>query len=137
MPGEEEPPAPGPDPVVVLIEGTAGDDRLVGSAADEVLIGGAGNDRLTGGDGADSFVFGAETGDGTRQRDIILDFDATEDLIVLEAGAEIARVVERGDDVTLILTGGEQDRIVLRDADAGVLDAVVPVRAAVVPVPVP
>lgn len=122
-PGDAPDPTPVPD--VELIEGTDGADRLTGSDADEVLIGGAGNDRLTGGDGADTFVFGADSSNGTRERDIITDFNAAEDVIALEADAEILRVVERGDDVRIILDGGDRDQILIRDADASIVDNIV------------
>lgn len=104
-----------------LIRGSDGDDRLTGTAADEVIIGGAGSDRLTGGGGADVFVFGAEAGDGVRDRDVIRDFDAAEDLVVFEAGAAIRQVTERGGDLFVQLEG-DRDVIVIRDADASIVD---------------
>ncbi|WP_293682877.1 calcium-binding protein [uncultured Phenylobacterium sp.] len=63
--GEPASPAPAvvapaseaPPPAVV--EGTAGDDRLVGTAADEHILGGAGNDTLSGGGGHDTLDGGA------------------------------------------------------------------------------
>ena len=48
----------------------------------------------------------------------------TEDIIALEQGATIARVVTRGDDLSLILSGSDVDRIVIRDVDDSVLDNV-------------
>lgn len=116
---------PSPVPVVNLIEGTEGDDRLTGTDADDVLIGGAGNDRLTGGDGADVFIFGADASDGSRDRDVITDFDATQDIIALEQDAEILRVAQRGDDVRITLDGGDRDTIIIRDADVGIVEDIV------------
>src|SRR5688572_24435707 len=40
------------------LEGQQGDDLLDGGTGDDTLLGGEGNDSLTGGDGADAFVFG-------------------------------------------------------------------------------
>jgi Ca2+-binding RTX toxin-like protein len=69
--------------------GNAGDDRLDGGAGDDVLDGGAGRDRLSGGEGADTFVF-SNRQDSYRTSssslaDLVLDFDAGEDLIDLSA----------------------------------------------------
>ncbi|MBY5935537.1 calcium-binding protein [Tateyamaria omphalii] len=61
-----------------LIDGGAGNDQLRGQAGDDVIIDGAGTDTLWGGAGADVFVL---TGDGDR--DIIQDFDITEDRLDL------------------------------------------------------
>lgn len=66
-PPETTPEAPPPTPqaaasatpAVAVIQGTAGDDRLVGGAADENIQGGAGNDTLIGGGGHDTLAGGA------------------------------------------------------------------------------
>lgn len=110
------------DPALIL--GTDGNDRLRGTAADETIIGGAGSDRLRGGAGADTFVFGADAADGDRDRDVIRDFDAAEDVIVIEDGAAIRQVTERRGDVFVQLEG-DRDVIVIRDADASVVDGFV------------
>ena len=123
--GEVTPPDPVETPNV--IEGTDGDDTLTGTDGADVLIGGAGNDRLTGGAGPDTFVFGADSGDGTRDRDIIFDFDASEDIIVLEQGVELLRSVQNGNNLVLIFDDPERDRIVLRETDADALDSIVTV----------
>ena len=107
-----------------VISGTDGRDRLSGTDRDDILIGGGDDDRLTGGDGADTFVFGADDRDFDRDRDIITDFDAAEDMIVLEAGAEIRQVFERRGD-TYIQLEGDRDLIIVRDADASIVDNIV------------
>ncbi|MBN9671545.1 calcium-binding protein [Roseibium aggregatum] len=124
VPDPEPEPEPEPEIDPITIEGTGRNDRLVGTDADEFLFGGGGNDRLTGGEGADTFIFGADSQSGVRDRDVITDFDAGEDTIVLEAGAEILRVVERNGNAIIHLEG-DGDRIVVRDADAGIVDNIV------------
>ena len=66
------------------LDGGRGRDRVMGGEGDDTLTGGAGFDMLMGGAGADDFVFGGE-GLGFRQLriDVVEDFDATEDRIVL------------------------------------------------------
>nr|WP_232487324.1 hypothetical protein [Azotobacter chroococcum] len=71
-----------------MIGGDA-NEQLLGGAGDDLLDGGAGRDRLTGGEGADIFRFSARedsyrTSDASFN-DLILDFDADEDLIDLSA----------------------------------------------------
>lgn len=124
VPGDDDP-APAPEETVNVIEGTDESDRLEGSDEDDVIIGGAGNDRLTGNEGADTFVFGADTGDATRDRDVIVDFDVNEDIIALEQGVSILRTIERGDDLRIVLDGGDRDQIVVRDADASIIETIV------------
>lgn len=70
-----------------MMEGTKGDDILIGhngadtmngGAGEDVLIGGSGVNRMTGGSGADTFVLAAESG-----TDHILDFRQGEDRLHL------------------------------------------------------
>ena len=60
------------------LNGTAGNDILLAGAGDTVLAGGFGDDVLRGGAGSDSFLIGSGSG-----RDVILDFDAATDRLVL------------------------------------------------------
>ncbi len=124
-PDPEPTPEPTPEVETTVIEGGNGRDRLYGTDADDVLIGGAGSDRLKGGEGADTFVFGADTSNGERERDVITDFDASEDVIVLEDGAIVRRVFERNGDLHIQLDGGDRDRIIVRDNDTDALDSIV------------
>lgn len=55
----EAPAAVPPAPEAAVIQGTAGDDHLVGGAAAERIEGGAGNDTLEGGGGRDTLLGGA------------------------------------------------------------------------------
>jgi hypothetical protein len=117
-----EPPPPPPPPVLNRIEGTAGRDTLRGTAQDDIIIGNAGNDALTGRGGNDTFVFGREAGNGQREVDTINDYDAYVDTILLTDGASIARTIERGADLIIVLAGADGDRIVLKNQpDAGPL----------------
>ena len=120
--GEVAPNAePEPEPMLTLLEGTDGGDRLIGTAADELIRGGDGDDRLTGNAGADVFVFGADARDGTRDRDVITDFNAAEDSIVLEDGIQIRNWIERNGNLIVTLEGGDRDQIVIQNADVSIL----------------
>ncbi len=71
------------------LRGLAGNDTLNGGAGNDILEGGAGRDTLTGGTGSDTFLYSSRTDSSrngsTLSTDIILDFDATQDLIDLSA----------------------------------------------------
>lgn len=125
-PDPEPEPAPDPEPELTLniIEGTRSNDRLIGTDGDDALIGGGDNDRLTGGEGADVFIFGSNDRDRDRDRDVITDFNAGEDTIVLEDAAQIRNVFERNDDVFIRLEG-DRDLIVVRDNDLSIVDDVI------------
>ncbi|QYK42562.1 MAG: hypothetical protein KF887_05460 [Paracoccaceae bacterium] len=98
-----------------LILGGSGNDRLIGGTGDDVIIGGKGNDRLTSGLGEDTFVFGADASDGIRDRDVITDYNAALDTIVLESGATI-RSFETRDGGLLITLEGDGDTIFVQNA---------------------
>lgn len=79
----------GPIPVT----GSDGNDLLKGTPQDDLIVSGAGRyDRMFGDLGADIFVFGDETNDGSRDRDVIFDFDIENDAIALTNGAEIEAI---------------------------------------------
>jgi Ca2+-binding RTX toxin-like protein len=67
------------------LDGAAGADALRGGGGDDRLYGGAGNDALTGGIGADRFAFDTAL-DGARNVDILSDFAASDDTIMLGRG---------------------------------------------------
>ncbi len=113
-------PDPEPEPILNLVQGTAGNDRLTGTAGDDLIRGGNGDDRLTGGAGADTFVFGADARDGNRDRDTITDFNAAEDSIVLEEGVQIRTWTERNGNLIVTLEG-DRDQIVIQNADSSIL----------------
>ncbi|MEM9060548.1 MAG: Ig-like domain-containing protein [Pseudomonadota bacterium] len=59
----------------LILEGTDGNDRLVGTAADEIIRTLAGAvDLVAGGGGSDTFEFGDETNNGVREITYLLDF---------------------------------------------------------------
>ncbi|MBG1267437.1 beta strand repeat-containing protein [Nostoc sp. WHI] len=64
-----------------LIFGFAGNDIIVGGGGNDQIYGGLGADNLTGGLGSDIFVLAKGEG-----RDIIKDFNISEDLIALSVG---------------------------------------------------
>ncbi|WP_270019388.1 Ig-like domain-containing protein [Vibrio sp. LaRot3] len=62
-----------------ILDGGLGDDFLFGGAGDDILIGGQGNDILSGGEGSDTFVW--LDGDLDGGLDVITDFTVSEDKI--------------------------------------------------------
>ncbi|MEM1315369.1 MAG: hypothetical protein AAGI51_12490 [Pseudomonadota bacterium] len=85
-----------------LLIGRGGSDRLFGDEGDDWLFADRGKDRLEGGEGADRFSIL----DG-RQRDVIRDFDRTEDVLDLSAlGVRRAEQMtfERLDDDAVLIT---------------------------------
>ena len=66
-----------------LEPGEAGADRLSGGTGSDLLDGGAADDILIGGAGEDAFRFSTELGAGNV--DVILDFEAGADVILLDA----------------------------------------------------
>jgi Ca2+-binding RTX toxin-like protein len=76
-----------------LVAGTSGnmklignglDNRIIGNDDNNVLIGREGSDTLVGGDGADQFVL--DRTPGPSNLDVIEDFDARDDTLVLKSG---------------------------------------------------
>ncbi len=106
------------------INGRGGNDRINGRDGDDIIRGGGDNDHLRGGAGADAFVFGDSDRDRDRDVDRIHDFDASEDVIVLEDGASIRRTLERNDDLFIQLDG-DRDWIIVYDQDRSILDDIV------------
>jgi len=114
-----------PEPNLIL--GTAGRDNLRGTEGDDRIesLGGR-YDRMSGGDGSDQFVFGAETYNGIRERDLIRNFNMEEDSLVLTDGAAISSI--SGNARTLFVRF-EDDKDVLflrgRDLDADALNIII------------
>ena len=76
-----------------VMRGFDGNDGLIGDQGNDLLEGGLGRDKLTGGlgvdtisggAGADSFVF---TQSGVQNREVLTDFDASEDQMVFNPAA--------------------------------------------------
>jgi Ca2+-binding RTX toxin-like protein len=72
---------------IANINGSAGNDRIIGSLLADTIIGGVGLDVLTGGGGADSFVYEtiSQSGLGVTRADRITDFLSGTDRIDLSA----------------------------------------------------
>ena len=103
-----------PDPELNLVEGTQNSDALAGTDGDDLILSFGGSyDRLTGNAGADTFVFGAETQNGTRERDVINDFEIGADQVLLTDGAEIASIRD-GRGSTVIFFEGDRDALYIR-----------------------
>ena len=89
----------------LAIQGTAGDDTLIGYASADRLDGGLGNDALIGGKGNDTYVFGPGYG-----QDTVTDRDVTAgniDRILVQAGISQSDLTFRrgGNDLFLKING--------------------------------
>jgi predicted extracellular nuclease/2',3'-cyclic-nucleotide 2'-phosphodiesterase (5'-nucleotidase family) len=89
----------------ILIAGTDKTDRLVGTDGDDIIDTGAGAvDIATGGAGSDTFVFGGETSNGVREREIITDFEFGVDVLDL-GDALVADIRDIGANMLIVLEG--------------------------------
>src|SRR6185295_13682764 len=97
----------------LAIQGTAGDDTLIGYISTDRLDGGFGNDALIGGKGNDTYVFGPGYGQDTvTDRDVMA---GNVDRILIQAGIAQSDLIFRrgGNDLFLTLNGAtDQLRIV-------------------------
>lgn len=88
------------------ILGTITSDNLVGTAKDDILRSLAGSyDKMSGGLGADIFVFGSETLNGIRERDVILDYEVGVDAIFLDNAASIGSIRATSTGAVIFLEG--------------------------------
>ncbi|WP_177220433.1 cadherin domain-containing protein [Poseidonocella sedimentorum] len=102
-------------PGVIELRGTEQRDALQGTDADEVFLGfGGALDRYYGNGGSDTFVFGSELRNGVRERDVIYDFDAENDTILMADHGFSVRDIRTG---VLITHGAEGDRIYINGAN--------------------
>ncbi|MGQ8366670.1 hypothetical protein [Glaciecola sp. 1036] len=111
---------PPPDPAPTeddIIFGTDANDRLVGTdGVDIFLSGGGSRDRMTGGEGGDFFVVGAEVDDGIKNRDVILDFEPSRDVLVIERNARMRSVRVRNGNFVIQFQGSDRDTVVFRNS---------------------
>ncbi|MCQ8129625.1 Ig-like domain-containing protein [Methylomonas rivi] len=81
------------EPSINSIIGTAGSDYLVGTNDPDLIRSLAGSyDRMLGGAGEDIFVFGEETYNGIRERDVIMDYEVGVDTIVFDNATDIGSI---------------------------------------------
>lgn len=86
--------------------GTVASDNLIGTAGDDVLRSLAGSyDKMSGGLGTDIFVFGSETLNGARERDVILDYEVGVDAIFLDNAASIGSIRATSTGAVIFLEG--------------------------------
>lgn len=114
-------PQPDPEPPIHeennlnLIVGSEGRDNLKGTDGDDLINGkGGSRDVLTGNAGFDHFVFGAEANNNKQDRDVIVDFEPSNDSLVLEYGATIKSVRFKNGSTIIRLNGNDADNIRLR-----------------------
>jgi Ca2+-binding RTX toxin-like protein len=90
-----------------VLEGTPGNDTLVGYAGSDTLDGGAGNDWLDGRGGSDTYVFGKESGNDTISESY--DAGVNADTVLLEEGVKPEDVTVKrdgtGSDLLLSIAG--------------------------------
>ncbi|KRA96200.1 mannuronan epimerase [Pseudomonas sp. Root68] len=104
-----------------IFYGVAGNDTLNGGAGGDILVGGAGIDKLTGGTGADTFRFTAQS-DSYRNAttsfdDTITDFDVTQDKIDL-AGLGFTGLGNGRGGTLQVSYSASSDRTYIKDYDA-------------------
>jgi Ca2+-binding RTX toxin-like protein len=100
--------------VDLIADGGAGNDAVIAGGGDDEVRGGAGSDNMRGGAGADRFAFGAETGDGTTDFDVIGDYNqAEEDVIDLSQSGGLVDAESTDGDLLLTLGGGDADQVFL------------------------
>lgn len=104
------------EPILNPVVGTAGSDNLIGSVQGDIIRSLAGSyDRMTGGAGADVFVFGGESHNGVRERDVIMDYEVGIDTIVLTNGASVGSIRQTSSSVVVFLEGDGDAIYVLGD----------------------
>ncbi len=107
-------PAPSEDDIIL---GTDGNDRLVGTDGVDVFLSQGGDrDRMTGAEGGDFFVVGAEVDNGVRNRDIILDFEPGQDVLVIDNGARTFSARARNGNFVIQFQGADRDRVIFRNS---------------------
>ena len=108
------------EPALQLVEGTGGNDTLLGLDGDELFRGlGGRRDVITTGLGADTIEFGAWVVEGPRSTTLITDFDAGRDTVAFVDGAEIVDWRETGSGLTVIFGNNSTATFTgLREADA-------------------
>lgn len=101
-------------PTIILGEDGPFPEVLQGTEASEAFVSRGGRlDTMIGGAGPDWFVFGAEAENGTRDRDVIQDYEVGLDVIVLEAGAEVKQITA-ADDLVSVFLKGDLDVVTVR-----------------------
>ena len=100
----------------IVAGGSDRNDKLSGTDGRDLIASGAGRlDKVTGGAGADRFVFGTETSNGMREREMIIDYEVGLDVIDL-GGARIAGARTTGNHLRIELAG-DRDEIFVKFVD--------------------
>ncbi|WOI56566.1 hypothetical protein [Palleronia sp. LCG004] len=129
---EPEKPQPQPEPEMPdqgdggpidwnVIEGSSRPyQNLAGTdGSDAIRANGGRLNQITGGDGADAFIFGSRVADNVQTMSVVNDFDVSEDMVVIEQGAQIVSQRMHGDTMWIGLKG-DSDMIALQGDDLSV-----------------
>ena len=105
---EPKPQDPNPAPASgLLLEGTEGDDNLIGGEGDDTLDGAAGNDRLEGDWGDDTYHWGRGSG-----HDLIAD-TAGQDKVLINANTADVSLSVGTDGACLFISMGDKDSLMI------------------------
>ena len=106
-----------PEPEFNEIVGTARSDYLRGTEdADMIFSLGGSFDKMFGFEGADVFVFGEETQNGRRERDVIVDYEVGVDAILLTDGTTVGSIRDTFGGAVIFFEG-DRDAVYLRGSD--------------------
>jgi Ca2+-binding RTX toxin-like protein len=96
------------DILLKVLQGTPGDDILIGGSGSDILDGGAGNDRLEGSEGSDTYVWGTGYGNDTIHETFDLILRPEEDRLNIKGVDPDDLVIARsGNDIILTIPSGE------------------------------
>jgi len=96
------------DILLKVLQGTPGDDILIGGSGSDVLDGGAGNDRLEGSEGSDTYVWGTGYGNDTIHETFDLILRPEDDRLNIKGvDPDDLTIARSGNDIILTIPSGE------------------------------
>lgn len=102
------------DSIVETIDGSVRSKAIyiIGNDNNNVIIGGKGNDTFTGGDGYDKFVY-------TTGKDVITDYNANEDSIIVNA--PITKAVLKNNDMVLTVGTNKNNEVTIKNGKSKIV----------------